>query len=391
MGTRKNHKSKKSNKRFRKTRSKRQKGGNPSDWKEKKTIEGQTYYHNINTGTVQVERPPLTHEQQKKQHDKEQMIINNKKYEENKQRGNVLPSSTRHLIRPPQNYDLYNKYNEADKKVFKQIDENKDWGLTFGGKKSKRKTRKSKKKSKLFSRKGGTKSKRVVFKNCESDLDCTLDNPECDLKNNICVQKYDFIGGKTIKKKRGGRTIPPSTDNDNNPYLIISDNVEPIQDTDEDTDEDIDEDIDARIDTFKHGVIQVIEICLDIKEQREDEDEDEDKRPLSELSEEELQEEAKVCPELSFGEYIGYLEQFRDVINGLNHREKLDILDRANHVTSSFMARKQESLRFPEINRNEGIYYTHVVSNITVKLREKLGISRTGGKRKKSRKTRYLK
>ena len=57
MTTRKIRRSKKSNKRFRKNRSKRQSGGTHSDWKEKKTIEGQTYYHNINTGTFQMERP----------------------------------------------------------------------------------------------------------------------------------------------------------------------------------------------------------------------------------------------------------------------------------------------------------------------------------------------
>ena len=41
----------------------------------------------------------------------------------------------------------------------------------------------------------------VMFKNCDSDLDCTLDKPECDTKNNICVQKYKFMGGKTRQKK----------------------------------------------------------------------------------------------------------------------------------------------------------------------------------------------
>ena len=69
------------------------------------------------------------------------MIINNKKKDENKQRGNYGRISSRVYQVPSQDYYLYNKYTEADKKLFKQIDENKDWGLAFGGKKSKRKTR----------------------------------------------------------------------------------------------------------------------------------------------------------------------------------------------------------------------------------------------------------
>jgi hypothetical protein len=55
-------------------------------------------------------------------------------------------------------------------------------------------------KRKTRSKRGGAKPKNVMFKNCESDLDCTLDNPECDTKNNICVQKFRFMGGKTRKK-----------------------------------------------------------------------------------------------------------------------------------------------------------------------------------------------
>lgn len=66
----------------------------------------------------------------------------------------------------------------------------------FGGK-----TRRKKRSKK----KGGTKtqkSKKVIFKKCESDMDCTLDKPECDTKNNICIQKFKYIGGKTRKKMK---------------------------------------------------------------------------------------------------------------------------------------------------------------------------------------------
>ena len=55
-------------------------------------------------------------------------------------------------------------------------------------------------KRKTRSKRGGAKPKNVMFKNCDSDLDCTLDKPECDTKNNICVQKYKFMGGKTRQK-----------------------------------------------------------------------------------------------------------------------------------------------------------------------------------------------
>jgi len=61
--------------------------------------------------------------------------------------------------------------------------------------------------SRLFSRKGGTKSKRVVFKYCESDVECPMEALTCDTKNNICVQKYDVIGGKTRKKMKKRCTI----------------------------------------------------------------------------------------------------------------------------------------------------------------------------------------
>jgi len=56
--------------------------------------------------------------------------------------------------------------------------------------------------TKRLKKKGGKKSKKVVSQKCESDMDCTLDKPECDTKNNICVQKFKYIGGKTRKKMK---------------------------------------------------------------------------------------------------------------------------------------------------------------------------------------------
>jgi broad specificity phosphatase PhoE len=44
---------------------------------------------------------------------------------------------------------------------------------------------------------------KIHFAECNSDDDCTLDKPECDMKNGICVQK--FSGGKKRKTKRKSR------------------------------------------------------------------------------------------------------------------------------------------------------------------------------------------
>jgi len=67
------------------------------------------------------------------------------------------------------------------------------------GKQNKKKTRNH---AKVRVKCGGQKKtkKRVVFSDCISDSDCTLDKPECDEKNNICVQKMRFYGGKTKKR-----------------------------------------------------------------------------------------------------------------------------------------------------------------------------------------------
>jgi hypothetical protein len=67
------------------------------------------------------------------------------------------------------------------------------------GKQNKKKTRNH---AKVRVKCGGQKKtkKRVVFAECISDSDCTLDKPECDEKNNICVQKMRFYGGKTKKR-----------------------------------------------------------------------------------------------------------------------------------------------------------------------------------------------
>ena len=44
---------------------------------------------------------------------------------------------------------------------------------------------------------------KIRFADCKSDDDCTLDKPECDMKNGICVQKIS--GGNKRKTKRKSR------------------------------------------------------------------------------------------------------------------------------------------------------------------------------------------
>ena len=66
------------------------------------------------------------------------------------------------------------------------------------GKQTKRKGKRTKKiaikykktRAKRKQRGGGKKT--VSFKSCKSDADCWLSEPECDTKNNICVQKKVF-------------------------------------------------------------------------------------------------------------------------------------------------------------------------------------------------------
>ena len=72
--------------------------------------------------------------------------------------------------------------------------------MVLSNKKRKSLSKKIGSKRKTRSKRGGTKSKKVYFKSCNSDSDCTLDKPECDTKNYICVQKFKFIGGKTKKR-----------------------------------------------------------------------------------------------------------------------------------------------------------------------------------------------
>ena len=148
------------------------------DWNRMKTIE------NI-PGAVQVKPPgpplslihpdklpknqkqiDLKHEQEAKEHHRIQDKKNQKELAENTEKKIALPLEVGKPIKP-QEPNIHKRYAEADKKDFKELDENKDWGLTFGGKKSKRKTRKTKRKSKRKTRKS-KKTKRKTRKSKKS-------------------------------------------------------------------------------------------------------------------------------------------------------------------------------------------------------------------------------
>jgi hypothetical protein len=143
------------------------------DWNRMKTIE------NI-PGAAQGKPPgpplslinpdtlPKTLEEQEKELRKKQDKKNQMELAENTEKNIALALETGKPIKPQETFDEINeRYAKSDKKDFKELDENKDWGLTFGGKKSKRKTRKTKRKSKRKTRKS-KKTKRKTRKSKKS-------------------------------------------------------------------------------------------------------------------------------------------------------------------------------------------------------------------------------
>ena len=88
------------------------------------------------------------HEQEEKEHRRIQDKITAEDTLKNIKKGLYISNEDHEhnaFLTTPQEPDIHKRYAEADKKNFKELDENKDWGLSFGGKKSKRKMRKSKK------------------------------------------------------------------------------------------------------------------------------------------------------------------------------------------------------------------------------------------------------
>lgn len=98
-----------------------------------------------------LDNKPLTHDELKKQFDREKEYINNKRYDENEKKGNILRYDYKSYPAPKQNYDAINQ--QFIKTDIKESEERDKGGLSFGGKKRRKKTRKSKK-SKRKSRKG---------------------------------------------------------------------------------------------------------------------------------------------------------------------------------------------------------------------------------------------
>ena len=96
------------------------------------------------------------HQQEEKEHRRIQAQKTNEETLKNIKEGLYISNDSHFasaLSTTPQEPDIHKQYAEADKKKFKELDENKDWGLTFGGKKSKRKTRKTKRKTRKTKRK----------------------------------------------------------------------------------------------------------------------------------------------------------------------------------------------------------------------------------------------
>lgn len=107
------------------------------------------------------------HQQEEKEHRRIQDKITEEETLQNIKKGAYISNEDHEynaLSTTPQEPDIHKQYAEADKKKFKELDENKDWGLTFGGK---RKTRKTKRKSKRKTRKS-KKTKRKTRKSKKS-------------------------------------------------------------------------------------------------------------------------------------------------------------------------------------------------------------------------------
>ena len=106
-------------------------------------------------------------EQEEKEHRRMQDKITAEETLKNIKKGHYISNEDHDhnaILTTPQEPDIHKRYAEADKKNFKELDENKDWGLTFGGK---RKTRKTKRKSKRKTRKT-KKNKRKTRKSKKS-------------------------------------------------------------------------------------------------------------------------------------------------------------------------------------------------------------------------------
>ena len=107
------------------------------------------------------------HEQLVKQHDEQQRIITDKKKQKNIKEGRYTDIAPRGELQKPQDTpdEINKRYAKADKEDFDKLDENKDWGLAFGGK---RKTRKTKRKSKRKTKRKTRKTKRKTRKSKKS-------------------------------------------------------------------------------------------------------------------------------------------------------------------------------------------------------------------------------
>ena len=136
------------------------------------------------------------HQQEEKEHRRIQDKITEEETLKNIKDGHYISNDSHFasaLSTTPQEPDIHKQYAEADKKKFKELDENKDWGLTFGGKKSKRKTRKTKRKtrkSKKTKRKTKCIGKRDGKKGCRTCCKTRKTIKKYNKCINICMKDY---------------------------------------------------------------------------------------------------------------------------------------------------------------------------------------------------------
>jgi len=193
----------------------------------------------------------------------------------------------------------------------------------------------------------------------------------------------NFLGGK-INSRRSNIN---SNEDHEDPALISVDEEE----------EEEDEDEERQMGMFKENLKNVINICLSNAEQIEsdldtDYDSDSDSGseaniPITKMNDEQLKEIA-VCNELVYGDYntehIGYLQQSRDlgVIRRLTYTTKQEILQSTDTLLMDWFDDQK-------INASTQLqkFYKYVVIDIYSKLQTAFGIR--GGKRKtiKKRKT----
>jgi len=211
------------------------------------------------------------------------------------------------------------------------------------------------------------------------------------------------------KRHRGGRmplSSRPHPNNNNDNSALIPDGDEEEERTQERIQERILEE------QFKQGLAQVIDICLGYAMQKadptsdynSDSDSETSRTPISGMRDLELK-NAAVCNELVYGDYntghTGYLQQYRDlgVIGRMTPLQKQDIYVSVYQSTMGWLAQKNSDIqRRDGIHTNAIKFYMYAVTDILSKIQTAFEIQPAlqrafgilpgrGGKGRKQRKT----